>query len=101
MSVIEKATSFGNVKIISKRSWSAMRVRVACIHNDLYTWGDNEAYSKMLGFVDTHAPTTEAMYLVAKDIANHSNEKRIAGIMFILESEAVLTGFKIDDYDEI
>lgn len=98
---MKNTTVAGQVTITSKRMWSATGVRSACISNDLYTRGDNEAYSKMLGFVDGHQPTTEAIYRVAKDIADHSREQTICNVMFILEREAVVTSFEIDGSDEI
>ena len=41
------------------------------------------------------------MYKVARDIANHSREKTISNVMFILEREAVVTAFEIDGSDEL
>lgn len=101
MRTVEKTEVAGQVTIYRNKMWSAGRVRQACIGNDLYTRGDNEAYSKMLGFVDNHEPTTEAMYRVAKDIADHSREQTVCNVMFILEREAVITTFEIDGSDEI
>lgn len=89
------------VTVTRNRSWYADRVRQACIRNDLYTRGDNEAYNKMLDLVDRTEPTTKAMYLVAKDIFEHSREQTITNVMFILESEAVITTFEINGSDEI
>ena len=87
-------------EITRSRSWYSDRVRQACIRNELYTRGDNEAYSAMLDYVDSHDPTTRAMYEVAKDILAHSREQTVTNIMFILESEAVITTFAIDgDYE--
>ena len=53
----------------------------------------------MLDFIDSHEPTTKAMYLAAKDIAEHSKEQTITNVMFILEREAVITTFEINDDD--
>ena len=44
-----------------------------CIKNDYYTAGDNEAYAKMLNFVDNNEPTTTNIYKVAVDIVKHSD----------------------------
>ena len=88
-------------EITSKRQWYADRVRQACIRNDLYTRGDNEAYSKMLSFVDDNEPSMAALYKVAKDIFEHSKGQTITNVMFILENEAVITTFEIDGSDEI
>ena len=87
--------------ITRNRSWSSSSVREACVRNDLYTCGDNEAYSKMLDMVERTEPTTKAMYLVAKDIQEHSFEQTITNVMYILEREAVITTFEIDGSDMI
>lgn len=52
--------------------WSASRMRMFCIENDLYTAGNNRQYSMMLDFVATHKPTKENIKLVATDIVAHS-----------------------------
>lgn len=83
------------------RRWSYHTVRQACIRNDLYTCGDCEAYDKMLNMADRTEPTTKAMYLVAKDIQEHSKDQTITNVMFILEREAVITTFEIDGSDMI
>jgi hypothetical protein len=55
----------------------------------------------MLNMADRTEPTTKAMYLVAKDIQEHSKDQTITNVMFILEREAVLTTFEINGSDEI
>lgn len=87
--------------ITRNRMWDRDTVRRACIANHLYTEGDNEAYSKMLDMVDRTEPTTKAMYLVAKDIQEHSDMQTITNVMFILERYAVITTFEIDGNDNI
>ena len=94
-------TSHDEVDITRNRTWYPALVREACIRNNLYTRGDNEEYITMLGLVERTAPTTKAMYLVAKDIQAHSKDQTISNVMFILESEAVLTTFEINGSDEI
>lgn len=94
-------TSRDEVDITRIRRWYGFKVRAACIRNDLYTRGDNEAYSAMLDMVDRTPPTTKAMYLVAKDIAEHSKDQPITNVMFILERECVITTFEINGSDEI
>ena len=90
-----------NPTITSKRQWSLSDVRRACIHNDLYTRGTNEAYSAMLNSIGTLEPTPENIHRVAKDIYDHSRNQTITNIMFILEKEAVDTFYYIDGSDEI
>ena len=87
--------------IITNRIWSIERVRRACINNDLYTRGDNEDYDHMLQWVRRLYPNTENMYFIAQDICEHSEDQTIANVMFILENEAILTAFEIDDTDSI
>ena len=94
-------TTYDAVAITRNRRWGRDTVREACIRNDLYTCGDNEAYNKMLDMVERTAPTTKAMYLVAKDIQEHSFEQTITNVMFILEREAVITTFEINGSDMI
>lgn len=94
-------TTNDTVAITRNRRWGRDTVRNACIANHLYTEGDNEAYSKMLDMADRTEPTTKAMYLVAKDIQEHSFEQTITNVMFILERDAVITTFEIDGSDMI
>lgn len=85
------------------RRWTPDRVRQACIRNDLYTRGTNEEYGRMLSYVGSAdgGPTTANLYLVAKDICEHSKNQTITNVMFILEREAVITTFEIFGSDEI
>ena len=94
-------TSYDEVAITRNRYWDAGTVREACIRNDLYTAGDSEAYTAMLDMVERTEPTTKAMYLVAKDIQEHSADQTITNVMFILEREAVITTFEINGSCEI
>ena len=95
----EYKTNVG-VEITRKRTWFPTLVREACIRNSLYTRGDNAAYTTMLGNVERSAPTTEAMYMVAKDICEHSKDQTITNILYILESEAVITTFLINGEED-
>lgn len=54
-------------------SWSADTVRTMCINHSYYTCGDCEAYEAMLNKVTASEPTPRAVYLVARDIATHSD----------------------------
>lgn len=78
-----KEVSRTNAGIRETVAWSADSIREFCIKNDLYTAGDNEAYSKMLDFVYGHKPTLTNQYKVAKDICTHSDRE-------ILEPETIL-----------
>ncbi len=90
-------------KIEAIRHWSPDSVRSACIRNELYTRGNNAAYSRMLNYVGVAAggPTLGNLYLVAKDIWEHSENQTITNIMYILENEVVITTYEIDGSDEI
>ena len=87
-------------KIDTIRLWSPSRVREACVANMLYTRGDNEDYSILLEWVGTVSPTLGNLYLAAEDICEHSDGQSIENVMYILEKEAVVTVFDIEDEDE-
>ena len=80
------------------RHWSSDDIRCMCIRNELYTCGTNEEYMLMLKLVDIAAggPTTKNMYLIARDIFEHSENQTISDIMYMIEREAVYTYFEID-----
>lgn len=87
------------------RVWSASKVRSLCVKRNFYTCGDNEAYGRMLLYVDKHNPSKENIFRVAEDIYNHSEidldeygcekDDMIAGIMFDISRECVSEYFKI------
>ena len=86
------------MKITVKRGWTASRVRSVCIENSLYSRGDNEEYARMLEQVTVLEPTYDNIYLIAKDIMEHSStECDIASIMYVLEREAVFTLFDVKE----
>lgn len=101
MTTFTHSSQIGYDTVTRKRTWGSSLVREACIRNSLYTRGDNEAYMKLLDYVDDHEPTTKSLYIAASDINRHSKDQTITNIMFILESEAVLTTFEINGSDEI
>ena len=90
-------------KIEVERYWNAARVRIMCIKHERYTCGDNEAYEKMLLYVDNHKPNKESIFRVAEDIVKHSDlsdygcdeDENIAAIMFDISRECVTEHFKI------
>lgn len=77
------------MKIYEDKIWSGLDVQKVCIRHELYTLGDNEAFRAMLTTVDHKKPTTKNIYLVAKDIKEHSRNNTIENIMYILSKEAV------------
>ncbi|MBR3552510.1 MAG: hypothetical protein IKN72_03870 [Clostridia bacterium] len=82
------------------RRWNAEDVRLTCIRNKFYTRGNNQEYAKMLELVDGLLPTPENLYIVAKDICDHSKDQTISHIMFVLELEDVYTFYHIEGEDD-
>lgn len=74
-----------------------------CIRNDFYTLGDTEEYNNMFDFIIHHEPTPDNIWIVANDIARHSDlesygqndTENIESIMFLIEREAVNTFYRI------
>ncbi len=92
----------GGVKVPEinvERRWSELSVRSMCIKYRLYTAGDCESYRRMLDNVEEMSPTPENMYMVAKDIYEHSDDQTITNVMFLLEKDAVDTFFEIGDME--
>ena len=87
--------------ITETRTWSASRVRQACIKHDFYTCGDDDDYSAMLDQVRDLRPTTANIYLIAKDIFDHSDTEEkwedltVEYVMYVLSNEAVITTYTI------
>ena len=103
MTIIEKIETdvpFQLPKIKTRQYWSADHVRSACIRNDLYTRGDNCAYSRMLEYVSLNRPNAKTIYIVADDSATHSKNQTIANVMYILANEAIVTTFEADGEDD-
>ena len=80
-------------------------VRNFCIHNNLYTRGDNQAedYSRMLQSLDKlHNCTPQRVIAIAKDIAEHSDQQdakidlSLGNIAFYLCEDVVHTILSID-----
>lgn len=93
--------SFAHIPSIDAiRLWSPSKVREACIANQLYTRGDNEDYSLLLEWVGTVSPTLGNLYLAAEDICEHSTGNSITNVMYILEKEAVVTVYDIEDEED-
>ena len=86
-------------KITEKKTWNWDDVKRACMKNNLYTAGTNEEYAAIAQIVMVTKPTTSSIYLVAKDICEHSERQTISNVMFILANEAVVTTYEIEDGD--
>lgn len=87
------------------RLWSYDSVRGCCIENDYYANGNNEDYAEMLDYVSTHEPTEENLYIVALDIALHSDLERrygcrtdetIEAVIFELYNRAITTSVQLE-----
>ena len=89
-------------EITSTRTWSPDSVRMTCIKNDLYTMGDNDEYAAMLDRVDQFPnPSDYGLYVVAKDIAEHSKGQTVTNVMYILANSAIWYTYKLDGRDDI
>lgn len=92
-----------NTIIETYKHWTADRVRGMCIDNDYYTRGNNTAYAAMLDFVANNEPTDTAVYIVARDIVQHSDlsaygqscTENIESVMFALANDAIITSYKV------
>lgn len=88
--------------ITHTRTWSPDSVRLTCIKNDLYLMGDLDEYATMLGRVDQCPhPSDYDLYVVAKDIAEHSELQTITNVMYILANSAIWYAYKLDGRDDI
>ncbi len=89
--------------ITVNRFWTPHSVRQTCIAHDLYTGGDCEEYERMLDLVGQFRdnPSPENLYVIAKDIQEHSKDQTITNVMFLLEKDAVMTTFEINGQDDI
>lgn len=91
-----------NTKIVRIPNWSSEYVRRACIRNDLYTIGDSGSYLRMLSDVDNNPnPSDFALFIIAKDIADHSENQTVSNVMYILANEAVWYTFTLNGRDDI
>lgn len=78
-------------------TWDSDDVRAVCITHGFYTCGNNEAYNRMLDYVDGNPPKKKAIYKVAKSIYKHSRINiPVESIMNILARDAVRTAYRIE-----
>lgn len=83
-------------QIFEKKTWTCEDVRIACINNELYTRGTSRDYARMILMVESMEPTKEAIYTIAKDIAQHSDEDTtVTMVMHILANQVIITTYKI------
>ena len=88
--------------ITQTRTWSPDSVRLTCIKNDLYLMGDLDEYAAMLDRVDKNPnPSDYGLYVIAKDIAEHSEHQTITNVMYILANSAIWYTYKLDGRDDI
>ena len=84
-------------EITKTPNWTSDNVRRACIRNELYTLGDSESYLSMLEKVDViKTPSDIGVYIIAKDIAEHSEGQTVSNVMYILANEAIFYTFALD-----
>ena len=79
------------MKIIEHRYWTMADIRQVCIANNLYTCGTNEEYANMFHRAEKIEPTPENLYIIAKDIAEHSEANTISNIMGLLTKAVMIT----------
>ena len=86
------------MKIIEKRVWFVDDIISVCIRNDLYTRGNTNDYDNMLNKVRENEPTVNNIYLVAKDILEHTKngEFTVVDIMNLL-SKIVYIIYRIEE----
>ena len=89
-------------RIETERTWDMETVRTYCIKNQYYTCGTGKEYDSMLHFVESHKPTNNALFRVAKDIFEHSDENAcsVTFIMYEMEREVIYTFFTVYEIDE-
>lgn len=95
--------NMNTLNITVNRFWTPHSVPQTCITHDLYTGGNCEEYERMLDSVNQFRdnPAPENLYVIAKDIQEHSKGQTITNVMFLLEKDAVMTTFEIDGRDDI
>lgn len=92
-------TNIPNIKEI--RHWFAGYVVRLCLDYNFYTCNKGNDYNQMLDFVNTHEATKENLYIVARDILEHSDESIniryiVTDIMALLEKHTVLLDYLED-----
>lgn len=65
------------VKYEQKKWFSIEKVRQFCIDFNLYTAGDNKAYSKMFAKCQEFSGTDEELAQIAWDIVDHSDSEEL------------------------
>ena len=99
ISTIEQVNGY-NVEEV--KEWHPESVRMLCVKQQWYTCGTNKEYDHMLEYVRNNKPVLSNIFIVAKDIFDHSEnddygyeDEVIESIMFLLNSEAIVTSYYI------
>ena len=86
-----------------KHTINSEGVRNFCIHNNLYTRGDNMDYKELLNSIDEiHNCTPQDIINIAKDIAEHSDpsdakiDLSLGNIAYYLCGNVMFTSLSID-----
>lgn len=87
-----KTNNIPNIKEV--RYWSFVLVKSFCRRNAFYTCGDVSDFDEMISFVKEHEPTTENLFIVARNIMEHSDAETnayyaVSDIMVLLDRETV------------
>lgn len=100
------------MKAKEMKRWSSDDVRYCCIKNNYYTRGTTEQYDRMLKQVDWCDPDLTNIFVIAKDIFDHTDwgddfEREygtetfaIETIMYALDRDAVHTTYEVEYCDE-
>ena len=78
-------------------------VRNFCIHNNLYTRGDNEDYARMLGIAESDNCTPQRLMVIANYIAKYSDQQdakidlSFENLVFYLCEDVMHTIIEFDD----
>lgn len=98
-----KKEYFNNSWIIKTiRVWDVDSIREMCIKCKFYTRGNGRDYQELFDFVIENAPTTPAMFWVARNIYIHSEiedditlNEQMEHIFFCLENYAITTSYSV------
>lgn len=90
-------TDFNAPKIFKMQQWNSSDIRSLCIREDWYTKGDCVEYSTMLKYVDEHPCTDLNVYIVARDICEHTEDQTISNIMFCIAHHCIYTFYDIGE----
>lgn len=92
------------MNIVENSVFDTYDIRKMCIDRNLYTRGNSEDYSRMLKFAADADVTMENLFIIADDIAKHSNLKEygcgyresVENFIYVLANECVVRNFSVE-----